>query len=453
LGEIYFPNYKNGLTLCEDPKNITNIPTHLSGKTEMLEQFMIQDSVSPVALNVTTTFSGNNADDFRAYFASNSRSSIESDYLNFYAQKYPSISNKDSLTMTDNENDNVIVTVEKYEIKKFWKTSDSTKNKIICSFYPQSIRNCIKLPSTTLRSMPIGLYFPKHLVEIIELNTPEKWNVTNENKTVKDNGFEFIYSITNEERKITLLHDYKCTNDYVSVKDVDKYIENANSVINELGYSLTWSTNNTHTASSYNWMMIILVLFFTIICSYGAYRLYKYEPIKIINPSESGLPIGGWLVINCIGLCITPLIGLKTLFTNGYFNLNTWNLLTSPESSTYHPLWAPALLFEIFGNVLLIILTIIIIVLFLQKRAIVPRLMLFFYIYFFLLALGDYLFVIAIPSISEAVSDSTLKVFIKSILIGIIWGSYYILSDRVKKTFVTIIKPATYDLIEDKIAD
>ena len=62
--------------------------------------------------------------------------------------------------------------------------------------------------------------------------------------------------------------------------------------------------------------------------------------------------IGGWLILLGIGLVISPFkVGVTMVkdlwpaFTNGHLEL-----LTTPGSHAYHPLWAPLLIFEVVGN-------------------------------------------------------------------------------------------------------
>lgn len=152
--------------------------------------------------------------------------------------------------------------------------------------------------------------------------------------------------------------------------------------------------------------------------------------------SISGL--GGWLTLIQLGLIFSFLLALVNLFSYSIpsFYPETWDTLTSEHSLSYHPLWAPTIIFEFLMNVGIIIFSAYIIVNFYQRKLIVPRLMIVFYIVSLLIAMFEYVLMLQIPDWKELDDGSLIRDISKSILTCVIWIPYFLRSVRVKNTFV-----------------
>jgi hypothetical protein len=147
---------------------------------------------------------------------------------------------------------------------------------------------------------------------------------------------------------------------------------------------------------------------------------------------------GGWLIIVQVGLFATVILSLINLFRYSIpsFNAETWETLTSVQSSYYHPLWAPTIIFEAFIDGGIILYSLYIILNFYQKKSVVPRLMISFYSLSLLIAVIEYLFMLQIPDWKEADDGSSIRDIFKSILTCVIWIPYFLKSVRVRNTFV-----------------
>jgi hypothetical protein len=159
-----------------------------------------------------------------------------------------------------------------------------------------------------------------------------------------------------------------------------------------------------------------------------------------MNNSEKNLNgIRGWLVLILIGLVITPIRICLFLFQEyvALFEHGNWNMLTSSSSEFYHHLWAPLLVFESVGNLLLLILSLTVLYFFLCKSKHVPRLVIFWLMYSLIFVIIDFFFAEQIPLIADLPQDAqSTKEVVRSIIAALIWIPYFLISKRVKATFI-----------------
>lgn len=147
--------------------------------------------------------------------------------------------------------------------------------------------------------------------------------------------------------------------------------------------------------------------------------------------------IRGWLIVPLIGLFIIPIRifllffkDLVPIFTQGH-----WNVLTTPGTDAYHPLWAPLIIFECVGNAVFVIFSIVLLVLFFRKSRLLPKLMVFYLILNLLFVVGDFFFADLIPAVAEQSNPQDVKELGRAIIGVIIWVPYFLVSKRVKQTF------------------
>ncbi|MCJ7547681.1 MAG: DUF2569 domain-containing protein [Deltaproteobacteria bacterium] len=148
--------------------------------------------------------------------------------------------------------------------------------------------------------------------------------------------------------------------------------------------------------------------------------------------------IGGWLILVAIGLIFAPIRLLVVLFKDllPALSADTWSRLTTPGTEAYHPLWAPLLFFEIIGNCLFILSPIIIAVFFFQRRRFVPRLFIVLLLANLVFVTIDYFAADLIPFVAAQEDLGSLKELIRALIACAIWVPYFLVSKRVKGTFV-----------------
>jgi hypothetical protein len=105
-----------------------------------------------------------------------------------------------------------------------------------------------------------------------------------------------------------------------------------------------------------------------------------------------------------------------------------WGVLTTPGTEAYHHIGAPLIIFKLVGNAFFLIFDIVLIFLFFAKSYRFPDLMIAF--------IASYLlFVVGADVIPEGGAES-VKVLCRTIIGAVIWIPYFLVSKRVKNTFV-----------------
>lgn len=158
--------------------------------------------------------------------------------------------------------------------------------------------------------------------------------------------------------------------------------------------------------------------------------------------SESPEGIGGWLFVPLAGLFLIPLqhAGDFIRMLPILFERRSWDALTALASPGYHWAWAPALISELVINVVLVLCWPVFIILFLRMKRILPKLLIGYYLLeVILVCLSTFGFSIITMQrfeLSGLFSPENLSRILNGSIWAMIWIPYFIVSRRVKRTFV-----------------
>jgi len=149
--------------------------------------------------------------------------------------------------------------------------------------------------------------------------------------------------------------------------------------------------------------------------------------------------LGGWLVLVIIGLLFS-LVRIPWTILSIHVKLildGTLATLMDPQSSAYHPLWLPLIIFEVAGNLLIFGLAIITLVLLFNRSRFTPGLAISVYATNVGVIALDILASRLIPSLAaQPVDSGSLMDLAKGIFVALIWIPYFLVSTRVRNTFV-----------------
>jgi hypothetical protein len=149
--------------------------------------------------------------------------------------------------------------------------------------------------------------------------------------------------------------------------------------------------------------------------------------------------IGGWLIPPALALIFTPFLSGYQFYQDmlPVFKSEVWNALTTSGSAAYHPLWRSVIIIEVISNLILIIFTFWLLWLFFNKSNRTPKLFIVWLIMFPAIQIIDLLLTNQIPVVAaDPIDPETIKNLVRSIVAAAIWIPYFLISKRVKNTFV-----------------
>ena len=148
--------------------------------------------------------------------------------------------------------------------------------------------------------------------------------------------------------------------------------------------------------------------------------------------------LGGWLIVPAIGLFVLPFRLLTSLHSDflPIFREGYWEILTTPGREAYHPLWAPLITFEVMGNALFVVFDLVLIYLFFTKSHRFPYLFIAFIVANVVFVVSDYFVAGLIPAVAAQKDTESIREMIRAVSTAIIWVPYFLVSQRVKNTFV-----------------
>jgi hypothetical protein len=191
---------------------------------------------------------------------------MQKDYLNFYKDYFDNIKS-DSLTYSDNDTTGIFTTTEYYSIDSIWERKEDKKT---ADFSCYIISSLLKRPKETNRTMPIGLNYPAHYIEELDINLEgNNWNLKEDNQEVHCAAFSLIKKSKVYDNRIIIDYDYERFKDNVMPNESASYLSLLQKINDEQDYQISFNYNNDNnitTSSSpstraiVNIVVIILIL-------------------------------------------------------------------------------------------------------------------------------------------------------------------------------------------------
>ena len=166
-----------------------------------------------------------------------------------------------------------------------------------------------------------------------------------------------------------------------------------------------------------------------------------FDPGEIPPPEDTPATrslegLGGWLVLPLISLAIAVVArgyGLVTeilpIFTQGH-----WEYLTTPGSEQYDPLWGVMIVYETAGMIALLVASVFLLAIAFQRSRFFPFLMVGYLAFYPVFVVGE--IYLAESILALGVNDEMVKALVQSVLYAVVWVPYFLVSRRVKQTFV-----------------
>lgn len=452
LSELYFPNYGYALLIAEGVTDLTAIePQGFDvSKTRVTERFHLEDYLGEADFEVNTIYYGRNANSMRAYFASTAKTEIESDYLNYYSGSYHNIESIEPISFEDNETENIFTVNERYTIPNIWEDREGDEEMVEAWFRSKYVYDKIAIPSTKQRTTPFAIRTPVDIAHEIFIELPTGMDEEDESILIENPAFQFNYNTRFDGTTTKLSFAYRSLDDRVPPDRIESYLKDASRAEDLTAYSI-YIGRDLHEGKPVveqdedfraNWPIIALIVMSLCGSAIFSFLLYRWRPNALATRRleqtlirNDLVGIRGWLLLPALGACIRPIAALilcGALFFE--YDAHTWELLTDPDSSSYHPLWAPMILLEVVGETVLFPLSVASSILFFRKVYTAPAIYIFLLVCEVVFATALWLLVRAASTDATLIADYAST--IRSTLPGaIIWAIYFCVSARVAATF------------------
>jgi hypothetical protein len=432
--------FGSALVLEPGIRDLTRIPPRLgTSRSEIRELFTVDHYDSAVTLQVETTVRGTQADELRTTLLQ-PESELEKWYLNFYEGLYPGIIRIAPVSFEDDTVANRIDIHEGYSIPNFWT---DIGGRMQCEVLAHGILPFLARPNRRIRSMPVGVFHPFRQLHVIELRMPvgSDWNLEDERRIIDDEAFRYEFSDEFEGNHVRCTYSLESKKHSVAAGRVAEYLARLDEVEETLTYGLSRPAGDQEPVDSGpNWAVLFAGIMWTMLSAAAAIAFYHFSlrrwPAAVPDDADPSLAgFGGWLLLVALGVCVGPLVQLRLVVTdNEALSVGTWSMLTTPGTDFYHPMWAPVLLFELFGNISLFMLRALLVFLFFRRRRAFPGAFVFTVLASIGYVVADALLCLQLPDITEMDPEAT-RDLVRSVVGAIIWIPYVLVSKRVKATF------------------
>lgn len=258
LKSYYFPLYHHALVINDDDSGLTPIPFgYKDSRIEIKEEYSMDEIGGAVTLKVQTTYHGDEADEIRSSLRSSTTDQINKNYLNFYAKDFSEISLAKDFHYTDDPAANIVVATEEYVLKNFWTLDDKNQT---ANVYASVLATYLKKPNTRVRTMPLAIFHPLDVSQIITIRLPEEWDIANSETEIESEAFTYRQSTVYADKVITLRYHYRTKASFVSAEDVGDHIDKIDDTLEDNGFTIYKPRKVESTSHNTNVYVIIFLL-------------------------------------------------------------------------------------------------------------------------------------------------------------------------------------------------
>lgn len=229
LATLETPSDERALIVRPETKALTPIVVHSRGNVaveEIISTEIISNDQQRMTLQVTSTYSGHEADDIRSRLATESLADVAKAHLNRYAADHPRIEALGAPSITDDRLRNVIVLRERYTIHDLWKYGSWT-------YYPRAVEQHLTRPDTLVRSMPLSIDFPLDVSERLIIRGGASARIDDNNIVIDGPASHYEQHVASG-RDLVITTAFRATRDAVPVAAVPDHL----AALNEMRDSL-----------------------------------------------------------------------------------------------------------------------------------------------------------------------------------------------------------------------
>jgi hypothetical protein len=442
LETLTVPDYQQGLVIDPAGKNgFTAVKNTGKGKTTIHEHFQLpSDKKNKGTLTVTSVFTMQYADDQRDGLANSSRKDNENAFLNYYKNTYGSISIDSAMKVIDSTDADRIEVRERYIIHEPWATDSTKINRINFHAKANLLRDALPAyAEDDKKTAPVEMRYPFSLDYTITIEMPSSWNIEEEELHIRNDYYSVHFVPSVNDNIVTLHYTFDTYQDHIPAGFLDTYIKDRKRIDEFLGFNFYWDMDekaqSDGPSQGLNWMIIGLTIFFGLVFTYHAMRLYKIS-LYPAHTNSSPPNISGWLILLAIGVFYMPLSIFSSLIKMDIFSNNVWLQLDKATNATHNTsLLQLMLVIELAGMICSLIYSLLLVSLFLKKRDTFPVALIGFIIFNLVFTLADIL-VFNYVYERKAWETASVEQMTRACIAAAIWVPYMLRSEQVRETFI-----------------
>jgi len=226
------PDFERALLVAPETRALVPIPRpRLTEPDHVVQETLtVSGDHHSADLEVETTNRGAEANRTRADLSQRTRKEIGRDYLNYYAQDYPTITQTAELQVTDDERANVVVVRERYHVAELWK--DGQRELGATSI------NRLKPPRITRRSMPYAVEFPLDLRTKVLVRFPAPPEIDPQTVDLGDDHLHFHFQSGVTGRELSVVYELQSLQDSVAPQEAQRFFQIQEEIRRRAGYTL-----------------------------------------------------------------------------------------------------------------------------------------------------------------------------------------------------------------------
>jgi transglutaminase-like putative cysteine protease len=249
LATMDTPSDERALIVRPETSALSRITVESHGNINVEE--VISSDKHQMTLEVTSTYSGRDADDMRAELSGQSLADVAKTHLNRYAADHPRIEALGAPSIADDRLRNVIVLRERYAIRDLWTNGSWT-------YYPRAIEQHLTRPDTLVRSMPLAVDFPRNVTERLIIRGGANAQVEEDDSVVTSPALHYEQHVA-RGADLVVTTTLRAMKDAVSVAEIPDHLAALNEMHDALAVTLEPSkkTMSSHTAELGGGILIV----------------------------------------------------------------------------------------------------------------------------------------------------------------------------------------------------
>jgi transglutaminase-like putative cysteine protease len=226
------PDFERALLVAPETRALVPIPRpRLTEPDHLVQEILtVSDDHHSADLEVETTDRGTEANRTRAELSERTRKEIGRDYLNYYAQDYPTITQTAELQVADDERGNVVVIHERYHVAELWKDGQHELGAT-------SIDR-LKPPRITRRAMPYAVEFPLNIRTKVLVRFPAAPDIDPETVDLGDDHLHFHLRAGLQGRELSVVYELQSFEDSVAPEKAQRFFQIQDEIRRRAGYTL-----------------------------------------------------------------------------------------------------------------------------------------------------------------------------------------------------------------------